>query len=72
MGQKLETPEPILISIGIEKKVSGPDKGLYSTFMMKTRGNTVVEKIEKQADLKIASLDSFYIEMLEKFVAADF
>ena len=58
---------PVILSIGIEKK-----KGLYSTFLLKTRGDRVIEKTYKQEDIKEASLNMLYIEMLEQFVDPNF
>jgi len=64
---RMETTEPVLISIGIEKK-RGVEKGLYSAFILKTQGGRVVEKVERQADIKVSALEMMYLEMMEVFV----
>lgn len=57
----------VLVSIGIEKK-AGAEKGLYSAFIMRTQGDRVLSKQNKQADIKVSALEMMYIEMLSIFV----
>ena len=68
--RKYPLNEPILLSIGIERK-HGTEKGLFSTFVLQTQGSRVLAKKERQADIKTSSLDTLYLEMLEHFVVGD-
>lgn len=65
-------PEAVVVSIGMYKNMKGPDKGLYSTFTMHTQGDRVVKIVNKQADIKVSSLDMLHGLIVETFVDPNF
>lgn len=66
--ESLLSSEPILLSVGMRKITSGPDRGWYQAFVMKTQGDKVVEVKYHQADVKLAASDQMTQDVLERFI----